>query len=406
MKLSDMKVKAATLPEGKKQLRLSDGAGLYLQIINSGKYWRMNYRFGDKQKTLAIGVYPSVALKEARTKRDEAKKLLEQNIDPSQAKQHERREKQSQQSALTFEGVAKEWLSKNKVKWVPEYSIRIQNWLNNDICPWIGSLPIDEIKAVDVLAVLRKAESRGAVDTAHKLRSICGQVFRYAVATARIDSDPSRDLRGALEPKMVKHRATITDPKKVGELLRAIQSFEGTFVVQCAMKITPYLFVRPGELRQAEWSEVDLDKAEWRIPAEKMKMKQVHIVPLGDQAVEILRDLHALTGEGKYVFPSIRSAARPMSNNTVNSALRRLGYDKSEICAHGFRGMASTILHEQGYPSDVIERQLAHQEGNEVKRSYNHARHLPERTAMMQAWADYLDGLCRGADVIPIMRSS
>ncbi|GAV19913.1 putative prophage CPS-53 integrase [Mariprofundus micogutta] len=406
MKLSDMKVKSAALPEGKRQVRLSDGGGLYLQVTNAGKYWRMNYRFGGKQKTLAIGVYPSVTLKEARTKRDEAKKLLELNIDPSQAKQHDRREKQSQRMALTFEGVSKEWLIKNKVKWVPEYTNRIQNWLNNDICPWIGSLPIDEIKAVDVLAVLRKAEDRGAVDTAHKLRSICGQVFRYAVATARIDSDPSRDLRGALEPKVVSHRATITDPKKVGELLRAIQSFEGTFIVQCAMKITPYLFVRPGELRQAEWSEINIEKAEWRIPAEKMKMKQVHIVPLSDQVITILRDAHALTGEGKYVFPSIRSAARPMSNNTVNSALRRLGYDKSEICAHGFRGMASTILHEQGWPTDVIERQLAHQEGNEVKRSYNHARHLPERQKMMQHWADYLDGLCAGADVIPIMRRS
>jgi integrase len=402
MALSDVKVKAAKAPEGKKQIKLADGGGLYIQVSGTNKYWRLNYRFGGKQKTLALGVYPQVSLKEARAKREAAKKLLEQNIDPSQKKQQERRETRTKLQSVTFEGVANEWMSKNKVKWVPDYATRIQNWLNNDICLWIGSLPIDEIKAVDVLAVLRKAESRGTITTAHKLRSIIGQVFRYGVATARISSDPSRDLRGALTPKVVKHRATITDTKRIGELLRAIQGFEGTFVVRAALLLTPYLFVRPGELRQAGWSEIDLEKAEWRIPAEKMKMRCIHIVPLCKQAVAILTDLKKLTGSGRYVFPSIRTAARPMSNNTVNATLRRLGYEKSEICAHGFRGMASTILHEQGWPSDVIERQLAHQEGNEVKRSYNHARHLQERTTMMQTWADFLDGLRDGAQVIPI----
>jgi len=402
MALSDAKAKAAKVPEGKKQIKLADGGGLYLLVKPSGKYWRLDYRFGDKRKTMAVGVYPQISLKDARAKREAAKKLLEQNIDPSQAKQQERREARTKQQSVTFEGVAKEWMGKNKVKWVPDYTTRIQNWLNNDILPWIGSLPIDEIKAVDVLAVLRKAESRGTITTAHKLRSIIGQVFRYAVATARIGSDPSRDLRGALTPKVVKHRATITDTKRIGELLRAMQCFEGTFVVRAALLLTPYLFVRPGELRQAEWSEIDLEKAEWRIPAEKMKMRSMHIVPLCKQAVAILADLQKLTGSGRYVFPSIRTAARPMSNNTVNATLRRLGYEKSEICAHGFRGMASTLLHEQEWPSDVIERQLAHQEGSDVKRAYNHAQHLPERIKMMQHWADYLDGLRDGADVIPI----
>ncbi len=406
MALSDAKVKAAKLSDGKKQIKLADGGGLYLLVNKSGKYWRLDYRFAGKRRTMAIGVYGNtgskVSLKQARAKRESAKRLLEKNIDPSQAKQQERREKRTRQRAITFEGVAREWVQRNKVKWVPDYATRIQNWLNNDICPWIGSLPIDEIKAVDVLAVLRKAESRGTITTAHKLRSIIGQVFRYGVATARISSDPSRDLRGALTPKVVKHRATITDAKRIGELLRAIQGFEGTFVVRAALLLTPYLFVRPGELRQAEWSEIDLEKAEWRIPAEKMKMRCIHIVPLCKQAVAILADLKKLTGSGRYVFPSIRTAARPMSNNTVNATLRRLGYEKSEICAHGFRGMASTLLHEQGWPSDVIERQLAHQEGNDVKRAYNHAQYLPERIKMMQHWADYLDGLRDGADIIPI----
>jgi len=402
MPLSDAKVKAAKVPEDKKQLKLSDGGGLYLMTTLSGKYWRLNYRFGGKQKTLAVGVYPSVSLKEARDKRERARKLLEKNIDPSQAKQQERRKRHTEELAATFEGVAREWLDKNKAKWVPAYTKRMRNWLENDVLPWVGSLPIVDIKAVDILAVIRKAESRGAIETAHKLRTICGQVLRYAVATTLIESDPSRDLHGALEPVITTHRATITEPKKVGELLRAIDGFEGTFIVQCALRITPYVFTRPGELRHAEWSEVALEAAEWRIPAEKMKMKELHIVPLSKQVVEVLRDLQALTGAGKYVFPSIRSSSRPMSENTVNASLRRIGYAKDEMCAHGFRAMASTLLHEHGWKSDIIERQLAHKEGNAIKGAYNHARHLPERVEMMQAWADYLDALREGSNVIPI----
>ena len=406
MALSDAKVKAAKLPDGKKQIRLSDGAGLYLQVTPAGKYWRMNYRFGGKQKTLSIGVYPSVSLKNARGKRNAAKKLLEQNIDPSQSKQADRRKAITNSHAVTFEAVAKKWMAKKSTTWVETTITNNQAKLDRHIFPWIGSLPLSDIEAPDVLSMIQRAETRGTIETAHRLRMLCSQIFRYGVATGKIKSDPTRDLHGALTPVVNKHRATITEPKKAGALLRAIQGFEGTFVVQCAVQITPYVFVRPGELRHAEWPEIDLDAAEWRIPAHKMKMRVIHIVPLAKQVVAILRDLHALTGSGKYVFPSIRNASRPMSENTVNASLRRIGYDKSEICAHGFRAMASTMLHEQGWKSDIIERQLAHKEGNAIKGAYNHARHLPERVKLMQHWANYLDGLRDGAAVIPINRKA
>ncbi len=404
MALSDAKIKAATVPDGKKQFKLSDGGGLFLQVLKSGKYWRMNYRYAGKQKTLSIGVYPSVTLKEARNKREKAKKLLENNIDPSQQKKKEKRRAITASQAATFEGVARELIKKNKTKWSVTYATNIQSRLERHILPWLGSMPITYIEAPDVLAVIQRAENRGTIEMAHRLKMLCGQIFRYAVATGRVKSDPTRDLQGALSPIVTTHRATITEPKKVGALLRAIQGFEGTLVVKCALQITPYLFVRPGELRHAEWNEFDFDAAEWRIPAEKMKMQVTHIVPLPKQVIAILRELQPQTGSGKYVFPSIRNIHRPMSENTVNASLRRIGYDKSEICAHGFRAMASTMLHEQGWDSDVIERQLAHKEGNAIKGAYNHARHLPERVKLMQHWANYLDELRDGAQVISINR--
>jgi len=402
MALSDAKVKAIKVPEGKKQTKLTDGGGLYLLVKPTGKYWRLDYRFADKRKTMAIGVYPAVTLKEARAKREVAKKLLEQNIDPSQNKQADKRRAVAASKASTFAGVARELLEKNKTKWSATYAKSTQSRLERHVFPWLGSMRLVDIEPPDVLAVIQRAESYGKIEMAHRLKMLCGQIFRYGVATGRIKSDPSRDLQGALSPIVTTHRATITEPKKVGELMRAIQGFEGTFVVQCALKLSPLVFVRPGELRHAEWREVDFDKSEWRIPAEKMKMKAVHVVPLSKQAIEILKEIQALTGDGKYVFPSIRTASRPMSENTINVALRRLGYGKEEMCAHGFRGMASTLLHEKGYDSDVIERQLAHKEGNAIKAAYNHARHLPERVAMMQSWADYLVTLRDGASVIPI----
>jgi len=404
MALSDVKIKAATVPEGKKQVKLSDGGGLYLLVKPSGKYWRLDYRFADKRKTMALGVYPRVTLKEARHKREDAKKLLDKNIDPSQSKQTDKRKATAQANAATFKGIATEWMEKKSAQWVKTTIVHTQAKLDKHILPWIGSLPIADIETPVILSLIQRVEKRGTIETAHRIKMICSRIFRYGIATGRVKYDPTIGLTDALIPLSVKHRATITEPKAVGALLRAIHAFEGTLVVQCAMQITPYVFVRPGELRQAEWSEIDFEKSEWRIPAEKMKMRVTHIVPLSKQVMDILKELQPLTGSGRYVFPSIRNASRPMSENTVNASLRRIGYSKEEICAHGFRAMASTMLHEQGWDSDIIERQLAHKEGNAIKEAYNHARHLPERVKLMQHWADYLDSLRDGAVVIPINR--
>jgi len=400
MPLTDIKVKTAKLPEGKKQLRLSDGGGLFLQLTPSGKYWRMHYRFAGKQKTLALGVYPRTSLKEAREKRNAAKKLLEENIDPSIHKKKEKRQAEARLTSASFEAVARELIAKNRNKWSERYARDVESRLEKHVFPWIGMIPITDVEAPDVLHVLRKVESYGKIETANRLKMLCSQVFRYGVATGLIKSDPTRDLKGALEPVVHKHRATIIEPKKIGELLRAIDAFEGTMVVKCALRMTPYVFLSPGELRRAEWAEIDFEKAEWRIAAHKMKMRELHIVPLSRQVIGILREIQPLTGDGRYVFPSARSIHRPMSENTINVSLRRLGYSKDEICAHGFRAMASTILHEQGWNTDVIERQLSHKEGNAIKGAYNHARHLPERRKMMQQWANYLDGLRDGAQIV------
>jgi len=402
MTLTDAKVRAARVPEGKQQVKISDGGGLYLLTNPTGKYWKMAYRFGVKQKTLSLGVYPKVSLKEARGKRDDAHKLLEQNIDPSQHKKAARRKAIVDSQADSFEAVARELIAKNKNKWSATYAKSTQSRLERHVFPWLGTMRIKEIEPPDVLSIIQRAENRGTIEMAHRLKMLCGQVFRYGIATGRIKSDPSRDLKGALAPMVTQHYATIIEPKKIGELLRAIQGFEGTFVVQCALQITPYVFVRPGELRHAEWSEINFDEEEWRIAARKMKMKALHIVPLSRQVIEILRELEPLTGSGQYVFPANGRLNRPMSENTINVTLRRLGYDKNEICAHGFRAMASTMLHEQGWNSDIIERQLAHKEGNAIKGAYNHARHLPERQKMMQAWANHLDELRDGAQVIEL----
>jgi len=287
----------------------------------------------------------------------------------------------------------------------PTHSEKIIRRLERDVFPWIGKKPIASIRPGDLLDLLRRVESRGAIETTHRVQQNCGQVFRYAVATARAESDPSRDLRGALTPWKPQHYATLTDPREVGRLLRDIDAHEGSFATKCAMKLAPMLLVRPGELRRAECSEIDLDKAEWRIPASKMKGRVMHIVPLAKQAVRILMELRPLTDRSPWVFPGVRANGEPMSENTVNAALRRLGYDRTTLTAHGFRGMASTMLHEQGWASDVIERQLSHAERNSVKAAYNHAEHLPARRKMMQAWADYLEKLRNGADVVPIRRT-
>lgn len=375
-----------------KQYKLSDEKGLYLLVKKAGKYFRFDYRYAGKRKTLALGVYPNVRLAEAREKRDNARKLLQNDIDPAQYKK-ETKIMQKEQAANSFEAVAREWFTKNKHIWTEGHSRTIIRRLELNIFPWLGTRPVASITAPELLAVLRRIEDRGAIETAHRVKQICGQVFRYTIATGRGDRDPSADLRGALPPAKPKRMSTITDPKQIGELLRAIDGYEGHLITKCALRLAPLVFLRPGELRQAEWQEINFEKAEWKIPAEKMKMRIPHITPLSTQSVEILKEIEPLTGRGRYVFPSLRTTERPMNNNTVLAALRRLGYAKEEMSGHGFRAMASTVLHEQGWPSDIIERQLAHAERNSIKAAYNHAQHLPERRRMMQAWADYLDKL-------------
>ena len=373
-----------------KQYKLTDEKGMYLLVNKAGKYFRLDYRFAGKRKTLALGVYPDVKLVEAREKRDDARKMIANGVDPGQTRKVQK-SIQIEQTENSFEAIAREWHGKYSSNWADSHAKKILRRFELYIFPWLGSRPIAEITPPELLAVLRRIESQGILETAHRAQQNCGQVFRYAIATGRAERDPSADLRGALTPAKHARMATITEPKKIGELLCAIDGYEGTPVAKCALKLAPLVFVRPGELKHAEWAEIDLDKAEWRIPAEKMKMKDPHIVPLSSQAVEVLCEILPITGKGQYVFPSVRTNSRPMSENTVLAALRRMGFTKEEMSGHGFRAMASTVLHEQGWPSDIIERQLAHAERNSIKAAYNHAQHLPERRKMMQSWADYLE---------------
>lgn len=416
MALTDMEVKKAKATD--KPVKLADGGGLFLLVQpNGAKYWRLAYRFAGKQKTLALGVYPDVPLvgywhdpktkkvwvKGAREQREDARKLLANDTDPGAVKQAQKAAK-GEQVANSFEAIAREWFVRHSPNWKENHSSKIIARLENDVFPWIGARPIDEIAAPALLAAIRRIESRGALETAHRALACCGQVFRYAVATGRAERDPTGDLRGALPPvKKDKHFAAITDPKKVGELMRDIDGYQGSFIVKCAFKLSPLLFVRPGELRKMEWTDVDLDSAEWVYFVTKTETN--HIVPLAQQAVEILREIQPLTGRGKYVFPGERDHDRPMSDNAIRSALRRMGWSNDEMTPHGFRAMASTILDNMGYKQEWLERQLAHEEANKVKAAYKREAwrmYLPERTAMMQQWADYLDKLKAGADVIPL----
>ena len=404
MALTDLQVKNAKPTV--KPYKLSDGGGLFLLVhSNGGRYWRLAYRFGGKQKNLALGIYPDISLADARDRREQARKLLANDTDPGAVKQ-EQKARVAALSEHSFEIIAREWFVKHSPNWKENHSSKILARLENDMFPWIGARPISEIAAPALLAAIRRIETRGALETAHRVLAICGQVFRYAVATGRAERDPTGDLRGALPPvKRGNHFAAITEPKKVGELLRDIDGYQGSFIVQCAFKLSPMLFVRPGELRRMEWTELDLEKAEWLIPAEKMKMGVTHIVPLSTQAVAILREIQPLTLRGKYVFHGERDHDRPMSDNAIRSALRRMGWANDEMTPHGFRAMASTILDNMGYKQEWLERQLAHEEPNKIKAAYKREAwrmYLPERTAMMQAWADYLDKLKVGAAVIPL----
>ncbi|HZW86418.1 MAG TPA: integrase arm-type DNA-binding domain-containing protein [Gallionella sp.] len=399
MPLSNTKIKNAK--PGAKPAKLVDKKGLYLLVAPAGgKWWRLKYRFGGKEKLLSLGTYPEVSLKDARQRRDDARKLLADSVDPSE----NRKAVKAAGVALaenSFEIVACEWLSKFSKNWKESHTSTIRVRLVNDVFPWLGARPIGEINAPELLTILRRIESRGALDSAHRVSAICGQVFRYAIATGRAERDPSADLKGSLPPHRGKHLAAITDPVKIGKLMRDIDGYRGSFTVRCALRLAPMVFLRPIELSRAEWSEIDLDKAEWRIPADKMKMKALHIVPLPTQAVAILRELHPLTGAGKYLFPNVRTSTLPMAGNTILAAIRSMGYTSAEMTAHGFRHMASTLLNEQGFNADAIERQLAHKASG-VRATYNAAEYLPERRRMMQHWADYLDGLKTGAEVITL----
>ncbi len=378
----------------------ADGGGMYLLVKRGGKYWRMNYRYANKRKTLALGVYPAVSLAKARQRRDKARELLADGIDPSTAK---RAEKQATvaTAANTFEAVAREWLAKTAAERMASTQDKITTWLEKDIIPFMGSMPISTIGPRDVLATVRKMEARGAIDSAHRLKQVCSQVFRYAVATGSAERDVTADLRGALAKIIKTNHPAITEPKQVGALMRSIAAYGGHPAAVAALKLTPLVFVRPGELRTAEWAEFDLDAAEWRIPGSKMKMKVYHLVPLSTQAVEILRGVQPITGHGRYVFPSLRTSNAPMSENTINAALRGMGYSKEVHTAHGFRATARTIMDEVlDQRVDLIEHQLAHAVKDANGRAYNRTAHLPARRVMMQTWADYLDKLRIGADVI------
>ena len=402
--LTDTRVRNAK--PAQRPIKLSDAGGLHLLVQPHGtKLWRMAYRFAGKQKTLALGIYPTVSLQEAREKRDTAKRLLAKGIDPSTRRRLERQV--ARMPGSTFKDVAEEVIAKLEREGRAEATLTKKRWLLQSSYPSIGHRPIDEITAPELLLILRRVEERGCYETARRLRSTFGTVFRYAIATGRAERDPAADLRGALTSPKVTHRPAIVDPAGIGALLRAIEGYDGHPFTRTALRLAPLVFVRPGELRGAEWSEFDFEAVEWRIPAAKMKMRRPHRVPLSQQALVILHDLQIITCHGRWLFPSMRSISRPMSENTLNAALRRLGYGPDEMTTHGFRSMASTRLNEMGrWNPDAIERQLAHQEQDEVRRAYTHrAEYWLERVEMMQAWANYLDELRADGKVVSLSKS-
>jgi integrase len=396
--VSELKIRNAKPRE--RAYKIFDERGLFLLVTpTGGRLWRLRYRIGNLEKLISLGAYPDVPLKRAREKRDDARRLVADEIDPSADRKAKRAA-----MLVTFEGVAQEWLDLQAKSLAPETISILGSRLNSGLYPYLGSRPVGAITAQELLAALRRIEARGRHETAHRVRALAGRVLRYAVATGRAQHDVAADLKDALAPVKSKNFASVTDPVRVGELMRAIDGYTGHPVTALALKLAPLVFVRPGELRAAEWSEFDLPNAEWRIPGTRMKMGEPHVVPLARQALAILRELQPLARGGRYLFASLRTRDRPMSNNTINAALRRLGYSGEEQTAHGFRSMASTLLNEQGFPPDVIELQLAHAERNKVRAAYNKAQRLAERRKMMQAWADYLDGLRAGATVVPIRR--
>lgn len=401
MPLTDRAIRNAK--PAKQPFRLYDSAGMYLEITPAGgKWWRLKYRIDGKEKRLSLGVYPEVALADARSRRDDARKLLAVGIDPSAKRQADKREAAGR-AANSFEAVAREWYAKQAPTWVATHATDVRRRLEGNLFPELDALPIAEITAPVLLAAVRRIEDRGARDLAHRVLQVAGQVFRYGIATGRCERDLSRDLKGALAPHAKRNQAAVT-PDELPELLRAIDGYEtvGDRQTMLALRLLCLTFVRTGELIGATWGEFDLDGAAWIIPAERMKMRTEHVVPLSRQAIELLRELRAIGGGSRYVLPG-RNPDKPISNNTLLFALYRLGY-KGKMTGHGFRAVASTVLNEAGFRSDVIERQLAHCERNDVRGAYNRAEYLPERRKMMQQWADMVDALAKGAKVIPLQR--
>jgi len=399
MPLSDISIR--NIKPGPKNQRLFDGGGLYLEVTPSGgKLWRHKYRFGGKEKRIALGAYPEITLKEARARHAEARKQLANGIDPGEAR---KAAKSSGQGGDCFEGVAREWHNIFSPSWSESHRKKLLGRLELYLFPWIGNRPANEITAPEILGVIRKIEAKGHLETAHRALELCGQVLRFAVQTGRAERNCAADLKGAIPPAISKRMASITDPVQIGHLLDAIDSYPGSFITRCALQLAPLLFLRPGELRKAEWSEFNLAQAEWRIAIDRMKRSQqekearrgevAHIVPLCRQAIDILHDLQMLTGQCRYLFPGLRNKDRPISDVTLTNALRRMGYTGDEATVHGFRHMASTRLHEMGFSSHLIEKQLSHGDRNRIRAVYNHAEYLQDRRKMMQAWADYLDSL-------------
>jgi len=404
--LTDVAIRNAKAAD--KPVKMFDGAGLYLLVSpTGGKLWRFKYQFAGKEKLLALGKWPDVGLKMARYRRDEARSLVAQGVDPSEKRKQDKTEAvaQAAEDANTFEVVARDWHDKQVMAWSKSHAAKVMGRMEQHLFPAFGKVSITKLRAPDILPTLREIEARGNNETAKRLRQYCEAVFTFAISTGIAERNVGADLRGALAPCRATNRPAIIDPKGVAQLLRAIDGYQGSPVVLAALRLAPLVFVRPGELRQAEWSEIDLEAADgprWSIPAEKMKMRRDHIVPLSKQAVEIITELFSLTGQDRYLFPCNRTNGRCMSNMALNAALRRMGYEQGEMCAHGFRAMASTLLNELGWNSDLIERQLAHAERNSIRAAYNRAEYLPERRKMMQAYADYLDKLKAGAKVSPL----
>ncbi len=385
--LSDAKVRNAK--PRTKPYKIADGEGLFLLITPSGsKYWRLKYFLAGKEKVLALGVYPEISLADARERRTHARKVLAAGNDPAEVKKEAKRN-DIVKRANTFEIVAEEWFEQRENGWVPSYSVRLRGQIERHILPKLGKRPVADILAPEVLGMLRVIEGRGTLETAHRMMQVTGQIFMYAIATGRAERNPVPDLRGALKAPVTKHHSYL-NASELPLYLRKLDAYDGSLQTKLALRLLLLTFVRSIELRGAQWTEIDWDKAEWRIPAERMKMKELHIVPLSRQAVAVLRELERLNGDRTYVFPNEHNRSSSMSENTVLFALYRMGYH-SRATGHGFRSTASTILNEHGFRADVIERQLAHSERNTVRAAYNHAQYLPERRKMMQWWADYLD---------------